>query len=362
MRIIKYLAVNWLRKSTRLLLTLSCLLVSCVPVTPAPITVSKAANMADVFAVNQNLARGVNLGNALEAPNYEGEWGLRLQADFFALIAEAGFDSVRVPIRWSAHAERESPYTIDEQFFERIDWVIQQAKANGLAAVINMHHYDEMMSNPAAHGERFLALWAQIAQRYQNEPDTIVFELLNEPNSAMSAARWNELLAQGIAVVRQSNPSRAIVVGPVQWNNIGYLGTLDLPADPNLIVTFHYYDPFQFTHQGAEWVSGSNAWLGTTWDGDDFEERAITTAFDSALAWAQNHNRPLFMGEFGAYSKADLASRQRWTTFVVQSALQRQISFAYWEFGAGFGVYDRSQRAWNEELRQALLDTQAKEN
>lgn len=141
----------------------------------------------------------------------------------------------------------------------------------------------------------------------------------------------------------------------MQWNNIGFVGTLHLPNDPNLIVTFHDYDPFQFTHQGAEWVDGASDWLGTTWAGNGFEQQAITSAFATAATWAKAQNRPLFMGEFGAYSKADLPSRERWTAFVAQSAVERAISFAYWEFGAGFGVYDRARGEWNQGLVDALL-------
>jgi endoglucanase len=336
---------------------LTVLLVACQPIQPTdPVAPAAAAGMPlDIFAINQQLGRGVNLGNALEAPNDEGEWGMRLQADFFTLIADAGFTSVRVPIRWSAHAAATAPYPIDTAFFERIDWVIAQAKANKLAAVINMHHYEEMISDPDGHTERFLALWQQIAERYKDEPPTILFELLNEPNGPLTAVKWNQILAQGIATVRRSNPTRAIIVGPVQWNNIGYIDTLHLPKDPNLIVSFHYYDPFQFTHQGAEWVDGATGWLGTTWDGTSFQQSAITTAFDAAATWAKRQNRPLFLGEFGAYSKADLASRERWTAFVTQTAVEREMSLAYWEFGAGFGVYDRTRGEWNQGLLDALL-------
>ena len=63
----------------------------------------------------------------------------------------------------------------------------------------------------------------------------------------------------------------------------------------------------------------------------------------------------LLLGEFGAYNKADLASRTRWTAFVARSAEERAISWAYWEFGAGFGVYDRSRNAWHEEILRALV-------
>ncbi len=65
--------------------------------------------------INERLGRGINLGNALEAPAIGG-WGVVLEEEYFRLIKEKGFSSVRIPIRWSAHAQANPPYTIDEDF------------------------------------------------------------------------------------------------------------------------------------------------------------------------------------------------------------------------------------------------------
>src|SRR5262245_4184166 len=97
----------------------------------------------DIFAANKKLGRGINLGNALEAPN-EGEWGVTLKAAYFPAIKQAGFDSVRLPVRWSAHAQNDAPYTIDPKFAERVDWAIDQALGNKLNIIVNVHHYGEM--------------------------------------------------------------------------------------------------------------------------------------------------------------------------------------------------------------------------
>ena len=142
----------------------------------------------------------------------------------------------------------------------------------------------------------------------------------------------------------------------MQWNSLDALSRLELPEDDcHIIVTFHYYDPFQFTHQGAEWVDNSNPWLGTTWRGSPNEKRVIALDFDLAAAWAEKNKRPLFLGEFGAYSKADIDSRARWTDFVARTAEERGMSWAYWEFGAGFGAFDRTLRRWNEPILHALI-------
>ncbi len=310
----------------------------------------------DIFERNARLGRGVNL-SALEAPN-EGEWGTYLQAEYFARIAEAGFDSVRLPVRFSAHAAVTSPYTISPSFLARVDWAVQQALDHNLAIVIDLHHYLEMMSDPAANKERFLAIWEQLAEHYRDYPPEVMFELLNEPTEALTAPIWNEILAEALAVIRRTNPTRPVIVGPVNWNDHEALSDLELPPeDRYLIVTFHYYLPFPFTHQGAEWVEGSEAWLGTTWEGTPEEKKVIETDFDQVATWARANDRPIYLGEFGAYEKADPASRRRWTDFVARQAEARGFSWSYWEFCAGFGIYDPRRHAWRTDLLQALLPT-----
>ena len=254
------------------------------------------------------LGRGVNLGNTLEAPK-EGEWGVTLEERFFDLIRDAGFNSVRVPIRWSTHALVEAPYTIDEAFFERVDWVVENALERDLVVIINMHHYEEIFKDPEKHKERYLALWKQIAERYQGQPEGLYFEPLNEPNGQLNFY-WNTYLAEVLAVIRETNPQRTVVLGPTDWNSLFTLASLRLPEeDRNIIVTFHYYLPFEFTHQGAEWAEGSDAWLGKKWPESDRAGDMIRANFRAADDWSKVNGRPIFLGEFGAYRKADMESR-----------------------------------------------------
>ena len=186
--------------------------------TAAAPQVQGQAQAGPAFEANARLGRGINLGNALDAPS-EGEWGVTLEASYFEAIAAAGFDSVRIPIRWSAHAGAEAPYTIDPAFFERVDWAVDQATSRGLNAIVNIHHYEEIYADPADESDRFLTLWEQVAERYADRPDSVVFELLNEPHEKLDAAAWNDLLDEAIDVVRQSNPRRLLIVGPSQWNS-----------------------------------------------------------------------------------------------------------------------------------------------
>jgi endoglucanase len=333
----------------RFLLLLPALLLTLAP---AP---SADPPKTDVFAANKALGRGVNLGNALEAPK-EGDWGLTLEAGYFQLIKDAGFQTVRVPVKWSAHAAADAPYAIDPKFFARVDWVLDQAAAAGLHVVLNVHHYGEMDADPDAHLPRLVAIWEQVAGRYKDRPAAVVFEMLNEPHGKLVDAKWNAAIPPVLKAIRATNPTRPVVIGPPFWNGIWALPKLTLPADPNLIVTVHFYDPFKFTHQGASWAPDDVKKLsGLKWTGTDAEAKELRARFDQAAAWGRANNRPIFLGEFGAYEKADLDSRARWTAAVVREAEARGFSWAYWEFAAGFGAYDRTARAWRAPLLNALV-------
>lgn len=236
------------------LIALACVpRAACGQQSPGPRASEDSAVLAAPFfrQLRPVFGRGVNLGNALEAPE-EGQWGVVLKEEYFQKIHAAGFDSVRIPVRWSAHAGQSAPYRIDPKFFARVDWAIRQALRQRLTPVVNMHNYDEIFVEPDQHRGRFLALWRQIAEHYKDFPASLALELLNEPHAKLTAEKWNRLAAEAIVSVRRSNPTRQIVVGPVGWNSINELPKLELPeGDRHLVVTVHYYNPFQFTHQGT---------------------------------------------------------------------------------------------------------------
>jgi endoglucanase len=309
----------------------------------------------DAFGVKDRLGRGVNFGNALEAPT-EGEWGVTLREEYLDLIQDAGFDSVRLPVRWSTHADESSPYTIDPVFFARVDEIINWALDRGLWVVLDTHHYVFPTSALYKEMDRYLSIWQQVAEHYADYPSELVFEILNEPDNSITANQWNAIADQALDVIRTSNPRRTVIIGGIYWNSYDQIGFLELPdADPYLIATFHYYLPFEFTHQGAEWAEGSDAWLGTTWEGTEAEKNDIINNFDLVSDWAEEHNRPIYLGEFGAYSKADMSSRVSWTTFMREQAEAHGFAWAYWEFCAGFGIYDPEAGLWQDDLLHALI-------
>ncbi|APR78007.1 Endoglucanase [Minicystis rosea] len=334
------------------------------------------------------LRRGMNVGNALDAPT-EGAWGVTLTPELFEAIAAAGFDHVRIPVRFSAHAQATAPFTIDEAFFQRVDWAIDQAQSRGLAAIVDLHHYEELMKEPDAHAARFLGLWRQIAARYRGRPATVFLELLNEPTDKLTADRWNTLLAEGIRVVRGIDPAREIIVDSTFWAAAKELQNLTIPTgDPHLVASFHTYQPILFTHQGMSWMPPEYATTGVVFPGPPsapIQPAPAAQQIDWVAAWFRGYNTVaasdnpggmatvnqefqmaraymdrtklrLYMGEFGAGDKADMASRVTWTCAVRRSAERLGIGWAYWDDGGTFKIYDRQTRSWNAALKSALLD------
>ena len=306
------------------------------------------------------LGRGVNLGDMLEAPT-EGYWGATAEQEYFELARQAGFDFVRLPVNWRGHARllqadpADVAYEIDPEFFERVDQVVCWSLQAGLPVIIDFHHYDELMTHPNL--EQFAYLWRQIAEHYRDYPPQVLFELANEPTGNMTAGIWNEYVAAILPVVRESNPRREVIVGSVDQNSFDQVEKLELPVDEHIIVTFHYYLPPEFTHQGASWVENSDAWLGTAWEGTAAQRAEIEQNFNVVADWARRHGQVrILVGEFGAYSMAPQDSRVRWTRFVREQAEARGFAWAYWELVSKFGIYDRETDAWREDLVRALFD------
>ncbi|HEX9109383.1 MAG TPA: glycoside hydrolase family 5 protein [Longimicrobiales bacterium] len=316
-------------------------------------------------AAAAGLARGVNFGNMLEAPS-EGAWGLWVRDEYVDAAASAGFKSVRLPVRWSNHTAPGSPYGVDPAFMAHVDSIVGKLLDKGLYVVLNMHHYraldgdtpdaGDVTVDPAKLDERFLTIWQQIAQRFRDRGDHLVFELYNEPHGRLTAAKWNDLAARALGVVRKTNPTRVVMIGPVSWNSADALASLRLPNDANLIVTVHNYSPFNFTHQGAEWVSPVLP-LGVTCC-SAAQQNELAAPLETARKWAAANDYPVYLGEFGAYQKADMTSRVRFTRLMRDAAESRGITWGYWEMAAGFGVYDPAAHTFRVGLRDALLGSQ----
>lgn len=316
----------------------------------AALTLPAAAREITPQAQAAAMKRGVNV------IGYDPLWKDPARARFqltrhFKVIKAGGFDTVRVNLQAFAHMDAQD--RLDPQWLATLDKVVDEALAAKLTVILDEHDFDVCEKDIAACKPRLTAFWRQVAERYRDKPDQVVFELLNEPSRRLDAV-WNAWIPDLLATIRASNPTRNIIVGPGQWNSLHKLAELKLPRDDrHLIVTFHYYDPFPFTHQGASWANPIPP-VGTSW-GTPAERARIDQDFDTVAAWAKAEGRPVLLGEFGAYDKGPMDSRVAYTQAVARSAEAHGFAWAYWQFDSDFIVYDIKADAWFAPIHDALI-------
>ena len=308
----------------------------------------------DPFILNQRLGRGVNIIGS--DPIWKSRSAGRIQAKHFQLIRAVGFNHVRInlhPFRFMGSAPE---FAIQPAWLKTLDWALEQCRANGLLAILDLHEFTALAADPFGLKPKYLAAWRRLAAHCQDAPEEVLFEILNEPNTRLTPEVWNDYLQESLALIRAGHPTRTLIIGPAYWNSIDYLHRLNLPAhDRHIIVTVHYYNPMAFTHQGAAWSAENKDRTSVTWLGTEAEKQVIQRDFAGAQAWAAEHQRPILLGEFGAYDKGDVESRVRYTSFVAREAERLGWSWSYWQFDSDFIVFDIDHDHWVEPIRDALI-------
>lgn len=147
------------------------------------------------------------------------------------------------------------------------------------------------------------------------------------------------------------------MIGPTDWNHVSKLPTLDLPEDDRrIIATFHYYEPFRFTHQGAGWVEEMKEVSGIGW-GSEADRQRLRADFEKAAEWARANRRPVLLGEFGAYDRGGIPPEMRvaYTEAVAREAERNGFAWAAWQFDSDFLVWDMERDGWMEPIHRALV-------
>jgi len=313
-----------------------------------PSTPVEQSAIPDAFEQNERLGGGANVGSILYRWDTWDEEREKAELD---IMKDLGMKGVRLNTRPFLHATEEPPYTISQEFYDRLDWLVNEALERGFTVIIDEHQYWVMGRDPVGKEDIFLETWRQIAEHYKDYPDNVYFGVLNEPNNNLTPYLWNYILKDVYKVLRESNPARTLVIGPGDWNNIEGLEFLELPEeDRNIIVEIHYYSPHRFTHQG---VDGRDTLV--TW-GTPEERKAVENDFNIAGEWARQNDRPLYLGEFGVSRKADQESAVQWLRFVREQMEKHNMSWAMWNYmGSNFGMYDEKKKEFIEPRKKAVL-------
>lgn len=335
-------------------------------------------------AMNKRLGKGINLGNSWESDGKDdGGWSNPIKDEDFRIIKEAGFNSIRLPVRWQKNSNYET-HTVDPNRLAGVKEDVALAIEQGLVVLLDFHHYIELNRlGGGAHRERpdtvalfqkekehFIALWSQIATEFNAFPDSMIaFDILNEP-TIPNENLVNEVLLGAYEAIRAAAPNKTIMFESYLAAKFAQISILKLPADGNIIYSGHYYEPYTFSHQGHSYdCLGDAAYL-------NMAESDFRGYVDTAKALFPDVNGvdhiPMNIGEFGisggtsrankSHCKADQSlpsaeAKARWAKETVAAAKKYDMSFHYWGFTyvGGFEAYDRQNNVWYSGFPNALI-------
>ncbi len=294
-------------------------------------------------AVSQ-MQKGINLGNTHEPPTEAGWNNPKAEEYYFDLYKEAGFKLVRIPVRWDGYTGSTPPYKIEKAWLDRIEQVVDWGLQRGLFIIVNSHHDNWIKDDYSETNKaRFDSIWTQISERFKNKSDSLIFEVLNEPHG-LSKANNDDMHQRIISIIRKTNPTRLIIFQGNNWGSSGDLINAAIPDDDYLIGSFHSYDPSKFG------LLGEGTW------GSSGDLIILENKFKGVKAWSDEHNIPVFLGEFGAKKIADYNSRMRHYRAYTTLAQKYGFASAAWDDGGNFRIMQREQKDWNE-LKDILIHT-----
>jgi cellulase (glycosyl hydrolase family 5) len=320
------------------------------PPPPPPAFLPAAAAMPKTGGTLR-LGKCVNISDMLEAPN-EGDWGRAFEDSDIANIKAKGFTAIRLPARFSAHAGTAPPYTIDPVFMARARHITDLAVANGLAVIVDMHHYLELFDDPAGQAPRFAELWRQIGIAFKDEPASVSFELINEPNKNLTAANLTAVLKPALDAVRASNPTRPVVWDGPDFASGASMLTTAFPDDPNIVPTFHYYDPANFAFDTAPWMNPS-----TRNDFGTADDVAQLKAFTDRIAgFIAGTGRVPFAGEYGAHEIRPDSARATYYATVSAAFASIGVQSCAWGYNNTYNLW-RDGSGWVDHIADGIVTT-----
>jgi endoglucanase len=335
------------------------------PAHPAAAAASVAARRA------QLLHRGVNASMWFAQADDYSPARLRsyTTADDIALMHSMGFDHVRLSIDGDELLRNAPAGGLNAVFLAELDTAVNTMLKDDLRVIVDVHPSDEFKRQLRTDGvavARFCALWSVLASHYaQRDPERLFFEVLNEPEFD-DAQQWAAVQTRAIAAIRQTAPRHTIIATAGRYSGLTDLLTLEPVTDPNVIYTFHDYEPFAFTHQGATWtmeqvrplrrvpypsspeniaqsVSQEQQLIDQHWVNsyglDRWDAARIRSELSFAGKWVALHHVPVYCGEFGVYQAfADPAMRVAWLRDTRTALEEQGIGWAVWDYQGSFAV------------------------
>lgn len=317
--------------------------------------------------------RGTNIAHFLSQSKKRGiEREQFFTMDDVKAIKAMGFDHIRLPIDEEQMWDEEGNRHKDAFKLMRnsIDWCAE----NKLRVIVDLHilrsHHFNAEEKPLwtdpAEQEKFYDLWRDLSKELIKYPNSLVaYELMNEA-VADDPELWNNLIANAVKVIRKTEPERTIVIGSNKWQQVGTFDELKVPAnDPNILLSFHFYEPFLLTHFNASWT-GLNGYTGPVhypgviltqqefddlpeemkemakdWVGKEFNKKWMLEEWQKPIQKAKKIGLPLYCGEFGIITGPPQQDMLRWYQDMIDLFEENGIAYANWNYKSGsFGLLD----------------------
>lgn len=339
----------------KLLLILACCLMlsgcagSAEPV-PEETTPISAAELVEAMGI------GWNLGNSFDAPGGETAWANPVTGpELIARVKELGFDTIRIPVSWGKHVSGAPAYRIDPAYLERVAEVVGQALDNGLYVIIDAHHdndiYHPLPENREQGIAYLTAVWSQVAERFKDADEHLIFQTMNEPRIEGASYEWglspmkkshqeilgviNDLNQAALDAIRAAggkNEDRFVLICP-------YAGKLDsaanaffrMPQDSaqgRLLLSVHIYSPYNFC------MNLDKKYNTFT---DDGEIGGLLKTIDM---WFLQKGIPVIVDEMGCTEKNNPEARHDWAKLFVTEAKAYGIPCIWWDNGYLHGSGD----------------------
>jgi aryl-phospho-beta-D-glucosidase BglC (GH1 family) len=318
-----------------------------------------------------HLRRGINTSDWFAQSNDYSVQRLRTftTPDDIRLIHQLGFDHIRLSIDADPLLAWQRKQPTGTAFMEELDAIVKLAIEQKLAVVIDVHpqtRYKQSLLQGEEPVKRFAMLWSALATHFAPlDPDYVFFEIMNEPEQP-DTYRWQGIQASVAEQIRSAAPSNTIIACGARWSGLEDLLPLQPLALPNIIYTFHDYEPFAFTHQGATWADpavqplrnvpypstpenvAKNLEQESTLAGQFFVQQYGLARWDAhridvtlffAERWSQLHHAPVYVGEFGVHRPyADPATRAQWLKDMRTMLEKHHLGWAMWDYQDNFGA------------------------
>lgn len=337
------------------------------------------AACAALFAESSpRFTRAVNISGWFETASARHILPRRYDAQDFRDLAAIGVEAIRLPIDVHAMSSSSPERAVDPLLLDFLDMAIGWAEEAGLYIIIDNHSFDPVIPTDSDIESTLLAVWPQIASRYRDRSDLVLYEILNEPHG-IDPARWARVQGNVIKAIRSVDARHWIVVGGADFNSIAQMERLPRYEDDRLVYTFHFYEPYVFTHQGTFWTKPSlkeligipfpstrsaprpPASLRGTWLEDALKtypvkgtEASVLRALEAPIRFSRERNVPVFCGEIGVFlANTGPEDRVRWYTLVRNRLEEGGLSWALWDAYGSFGMFVPGQGV---EIPEALDD------